>query len=665
MKHSPYLVALVCVLFLSVPQFSLANGKDIFSILPKEPKVGETITVTYNSGVEDAKLKDAKEMDVQVLIYREHLYNPVNQPSLLEASMKREGNIWTGTLTLDDARAKYLIFRFRSEGKKDDNDGKCWDALVYDKDGKPVEGAYLMRGTHYSGGGYFIFTQSKAVKDLAKAKEDLEKERELYPENWVASVTLWNLTSHDETNEAVKNLLRTELDQIYEKFKDNEAALVPICADYDRIGDSSKAQQIRDRVMSRNPKGIFAQRVRWSYISRGENSTSQRIEMMQKYFADFPNVDPDERENKLNDLLYAYLEQKNYDKTFEILSKLKKQDGMTYNSIAWSLIEKGENLEKAVEWAKRSVELSRNPDPALRPPYWSAKDWEKNKGYNLGMVLDTYGFGLFQLGNSKEAEETYREAYELTKGGDADINARYVECLVKNGKYDKAIEVGFACVKSGKNNPKLLDHMKNALVKSEGTAQSYDALTSDKKKSFEAMLVETEKSRVEEMKKKLLENRTSKPSVDFMLNDLDSKPVTLSALKGKVIVIDFWATWCGPCKQSFPYLQKVYEKYQTNDKVVFLAVDTWERLKDYASTLENAKKFMKENKYTFPVVIDVLEGKKTVERYEVEGIPTKFIIDKKGNIAFKGVGFSGPDMVEELTQQIELLLAESLGSLGR
>jgi peroxiredoxin len=87
-----------------------------------------------------------------------------------------------------------------------------------------------------------------------------------------------------------------------------------------------------------------------------------------------------------------------------------------------------------------------------------------------------------------------------------------------------------------------------------------------------------------------------------------------------------------------------------------MALNTWERkFKDFAAKLENAKKFIVENKYTFPVLID--EGS-AVDQYDVDGIPTQFIIDKKGNIGFKNVGFEGPQMEDQLSLQIDILLNE-------
>ena len=105
---------------------------------------------------------------------------------------------------------------------------------------------------------------------------------------------------------------------------------------------------------------------------------------------------------------------------------------------------------------------------------------------------------------------------------------------------------------------------------------------------------------------------------------------------------------------SFPTLQKVHDRYRSDPSVVILAFDTWERVAGKERE-ELVKKFIAENKYTFRVVYD--EG--MVEKYGVEGIPTKFVIDKRGNLAFKSIGFNGADeMYNELTAQLDLLLGE-------
>jgi len=186
-----------------------------------------------------------------------------------------------------------------------------------------------------------------------------------------------------------------------------------------------------------------------------------------------------------------------------------------------------------------------------------------------------------------------------------------------------------------------LESYKTAYVKVNGS-----------EKGFEDALAEARGKAREEMKNELLKQRINKPEIDFALKGLDGKTVKLSDLKGKVVVLDFWATWCGPCKVSFPALQKIYDKYKNNPNIVILALNTWERVSGVERE-DVVKKFIEENKYTFPVLYD--EG--FVEKYGVEGIPTKFVIDKKGMIQFKSVGFySDQKMTEEMELWFEILL---------
>jgi thiol-disulfide isomerase/thioredoxin len=360
-------------------------------------------------------------------------------------------------------------------------------------------------------------------------------------------------------------------------------------------------------------------------------------------------------------LFSLYTRAKEFDKANDIIAQLDRTDaGYYYNSIAWPLIDKGEQLEKAVTWAKKGIELTRNQTSSDKLPSMRVKDWQENIKSTLVMILDTYGMGLLKLGKNDESLTAYEEAMEKGEAADPDINTHYVDALVKSKKYDKAVELGLSYVKKGKDTPDMIALMKEAFAKSVAADKVYDSLGTDEKKGFDVKLVEAQRVKTEEIRKKLLESRISKSPADFTLKDMNGTPVTLSLLKGKVVIVDFWATWCGPCKMSFPYLQKVYEKYQNNESVKFLAVNTWERLKDYDSQLANAKKFIEDNKYTFPVLIDEKNDDqfKVISNYDVDGIPTKFLIDKKGNIAFKSVGFDGPGMADELTQQIEILLGE-------
>ena len=134
-------------------------------------------------------------------------------------------------------------------------------------------------------------------------------------------------------------------------------------------------------------------------------------------------------------------------------------------------------------------------------------------------------------------------------------------------------------------------------------------------------------------------------SYDFTLQDLEGKPISLSDYKGKVVFIDFWATWCPPCRISIPYVEKLYEQYKDNEDFVVLGINLEE-------SKEDITKFMKKQKMNYPVL---LSDKKVISNYKIASIPRFFLIDRNGEIYNKYVGFAPG--VEELWQKdIEKLL---------
>jgi thiol-disulfide isomerase/thioredoxin len=228
----------------------------------------------------------------------------------------------------------------------------------------------------------------------------------------------------------------------------------------------------------------------------------------------------------------------------------------------------------------------------------------------------------------------------VNEGNDPEQNNTYAllaEKVLPAKQYRKELE---AFVKNGKSTTEIKDILKRAYTKQTGSNAGFeDYIVALQKESFLKMLADLRKSMLNE----------TAPA--FALLDLDGKNINVEDLKGKVIVVDFWATWCGPCKASFPGMQKMVNKYKEDPNVKFVFIDTWERGENKK---KDAADFVAANKYSFHVLMD--NEDKVVSQFKVEGIPTKFVIDKKGNIRFKAVGFDGSDdkLMYELTAMIEL-----------
>ena len=617
----------IITLLMILPAFALLAQKQVSTVNPSKPKVGDSVLLSYDAAAKAANLRDVNEITAEALLIKEK-----GMPELVEVPLTKKGTSWTGSFKITDEVMLFLL-RYASGEKTDDNGENSWDVFVYDQ-GQPRRGAYYFRSMINRSSNYAGF---KRQKNDDAMKTDLAKELELYPDNWRARTFEWGLARRANPGEETDNRVKKELADLYKKFADDEEAVSPLLYWFQQIGQKEKADEIEASWKTKNPKGMVAQAAAQRAVF-AEKDPVKRVELLEKFLEEFTQKD-----NNMKDLLVSFcIQAKLYEKAVAIVDAQPNPNGNIYNSLAWPSIEKGENLERAVAWAKKGLDLLKSGKAGEKPSYVSSRDWKRNQDVSIGYIADTYAYGLFQMGKLAEAEKAYKEAYDLTKGSNANINGRLVQCYVKNGKHDEAMDVADACILKGKSDSMLVANYKAAYVGKHGSPDGFDALL---KKSTDVAKDETRAKTKKEL--------VNKPAMDFALKDLSGKIVKLSDFRGKIVVLDFWATWCGPCVSSFPTLQKVYDRYKDNSKVVILTINTWENVKGKELD-ELVRKFMEKNKYTFPVLFD--EG--FVEKYGVEGIPTKFVIDQKGMIQFKDVGFGGAQEMEtKMETEFELLLS--------
>lgn len=141
---------------------------------------------------------------------------------------------------------------------------------------------------------------------------------------------------------------------------------------------------------------------------------------------------------------------------------------------------------------------------------------------------------------------------------------------------------------------------------------------------------------------KLAENDAEIQSVDFTLNDLNGKPVTLSSLHGKVVLLNFWATWCPPCRHEMPDIAAVYAQYEKKGLVV-LSISSDDPTKIAA--------YVADHHYLQPFLLDP-DGKVS-DRLHINGIPKTYVYDRQGKLA-------GQSM-DELTERQFLALLTKAG----
>jgi thiol-disulfide isomerase/thioredoxin len=135
--------------------------------------------------------------------------------------------------------------------------------------------------------------------------------------------------------------------------------------------------------------------------------------------------------------------------------------------------------------------------------------------------------------------------------------------------------------------------------------------------------------------------RIGKTVKNFVLNNPEGKPVDFAQFKGKYVWIDFWASWCVPCKKAFPYMRELYEKYK-GEEFEILGIST-------DATKESWLKILDQIKNPWPQVWD---AKNIAAEFTVTAFPTSFLIDPEGKVIVKEVGFEPQGAIERKLGEI-------------
>lgn len=139
---------------------------------------------------------------------------------------------------------------------------------------------------------------------------------------------------------------------------------------------------------------------------------------------------------------------------------------------------------------------------------------------------------------------------------------------------------------------------------------------------------------------------TTTPAPDFTMTDASGKTVSLADFKGKPILLNFWASWCGPCQSEMPAMQAAYEQY--GSEIEFLIVNMTGMS---GETQETASQFIKENGYTFPVYYD--QSSSAQAAYGVSAVPQTYLIDPEGNIIGAAMGALDTASIEQGIQMLQ------------
>jgi len=403
--------------------------------------------------------------------------------------------------------------------------------------------------------------------------------------------------------------------------KDDEESLTAAFTIYRNLQMNDEMDEVAGVAMEKYPKGEVARnKFLEDYYSVRDRDEAYISDKIDEYVELFGNPKDPGLDMLYYELVLTYLNDK------DTLSVAKYRDQITsknlwvsiYNSYAWSasganLTSPGKDLDFAAEISRESLDLIE---------YLMEHPEENEEGYDQEerhiMCADTYALILYK---QKKYDQAFKYQHEILEaigdGMSVDGRERYAAFAEKAKGPEFARDFLEKQLLSGTDSRIMMVMLQKI----------YSELNLPENE-FENIRMQYIESSAQKDRDEIIEKFGELKAMDFTLANLEGKNVSLSDFTGNVVVLDFWATWCGPCIASFPHMQELVNQFQ-NDSVEFFFINSWER-QEPDETKEKVIKFLEDNGYNFNVLFDFND--EVISRYKVQGIPARFLIDRSGNL---------------------------------
>ena len=628
---------------LSLALFSLLPGLNVLgqslTVLPQHPKPGEIITIVYRPI--GGALENEQQISCSAILFKRLL------PEQINLKLDRKGDLFTSSLATSK-ESQFLAFKFFNGLVKDEKSVN-YQYLFYG-DQQPVVGARYAEASLLTDERDMRFYGLK-IPDYSKAFEllKLEKRSNIEDKFQVPIIRAYYSCLLKINRPLAEREILDYLTSLSPQNKTEQFFILNFWL-YRILNRQELSQQFLAQLKVDYPNSPMFFTERYSAIESAKtgdemeglvkklNNDYQTSEDGKIILADFETL-------LARKLSKAYGKDLNLNKFYFYLKRDTSYlfRAISANEVASFLSSKNILLPEAQKISLLSVNYL---DSALNehPLKENLQTIRSNKVKHTA----TYGHILYQNEKYKEALEVLENLIADGMEKDMEFQAYYALALAKNKQFAKALPILELAISNGDADQALTEVFKESYLALGGTSQSYEI------KLAELFDIAANSGRF-----KLKKTMINEPMPDFTLMDSNGKKVSLVDFKGKTIVMDFWAMWCFPCKQAFPGMQKLVNKY-AGEEVVFLFVNTVEKNRNGLTKL--VSDYMKENKYSFNVLFDQPQKSNPTifdlfSMLKLKSLPTKIVIDKQGKIKFKSIGYLGSDeaVVKELSEQIELV----------
>lgn len=520
---------------------------------------------------------------------------------------------------------------------------------VRERDPDHVEAHFLAGSYHYT------------TKDLDRALPLLQRSAELTPAPRVHQYYWRAIRSQPDLSAEEKNSqIEADIASLLERQEEpGPAVLRTVGSAYDEMGREEEAERYEDRVLEEYPGSVSAE---WVLVYRyrdmrreiselaqqGEEPDSALERRYREALVSFIQRTPHQRETLLGDACrnYFYIltemeEPDVSDERFrEIVRCMADHEGINTHTVfgrgSMELAEHTEYYREAEELAREGMEKAKEEIDRRREmgAFDSEGDYQRNLDWYTGIMVDALGWIYFQEGRIEEAKSELLRAHEMDP--DNRTNLFHLGRLYEEqDSLDRAEDyyMDGAMVQGMGENPS--DAALKALYEERnGGLEGWE--------DYRENLAEIDAQR---RKTEVLAERLDdpEPMTDFRLATLSGDTLSANRVDGKVVVINFWGVWCGPCVAEMPDIQEFYEQIRDDPDVVLLTINN-------DTDPNTVREWMDERDYDFPVLLD--DG--YVMEVGVQAFPTTWFVAPDGEIEFSKRGWS-EELVQEFTWRVEAI----------
>lgn len=492
-----------------------------------------------------------------------------------------------------------------------------------------------------------IYAHANSLTQRRRAAEAAplwKRATELSPDSVVIRTSYWYALGKSE-----KATVAEDVTSFLARHHDDVEAIFAACRAYHAIGDTANEDALFKRLISDYPATKQAQIAMYSYaldyyranMAQRDKDPAVRAESMKRLhaFLDYP-FQPDHVwvAGAYNLMFNLTRDDAPVDEFLQVVDGLLEygEREQVESNVAEALATRGVRLDQAETLARHGLRDARVPMERDRSSY-TDEEFAKAVKFRTGMAQSTLGWALLQRKKLTEAGPHLKEAIRLYPDNASARHhlGKWYEAMGQSAKAEEQFAAGLA-----KEHAPKTDNL-------DALRALYQLRHHDSAEGWDTYVAALREGTASKEKRKALATRIAparRVKDGFALKDLAGQTVSLASLKGKVAVVKFWGTWCGPCVAEMPEFQKMVDHYANDPKVAILTIDS-----DRDPALP--REFMKKNDYRFPVLLD--DGWIT-RATNVKVYPTTWFLTTDGRVAFEKTGTAG-HLEDEYAWRIEAL----------